>query len=45
MNQLAELMGPVNFDEAEKGMAAKGRAQGLGGAAAIVRWFINDYPA
>jgi len=45
MGRLAELMGQVNFGETAKGMAAKGRAQGMGNAAAIVRWFINDFPA
>ncbi|MHB8626867.1 MAG: SMI1/KNR4 family protein [Aggregatilineales bacterium] len=45
MSRLVELTGQVNFGEAAEGMAAKGRAQGLGSAAAIVRWFINDYPA
>ncbi len=44
MSRLVKLMGQVNFGEATKGIAAKGRAQGMGSAAAIIRWFINDYP-
>lgn len=45
MSRLGELMGQVNMGEAAEGMVAKGCAQGLGSAAAIIRWFINDYPA
>ncbi len=45
INRLAELMGQVDLGKAVGGMAAKGRAQGLHSAAAIIRWFINDYPA
>lgn len=45
MSRLAELMGQVNFGVAAEGMAAKGRAQGLSSAIAIVYWFINNYPA
>ncbi len=43
MRRLTELMGQVNLGEASKGMAAKGRAQGLSSAVAIIYWFINDY--
>jgi cell wall assembly regulator SMI1 len=44
MSRLSELMGQVNLSEAAEGMTAKGRAQGLSSAAAIIRWFVNDYP-
>ncbi len=44
LSRFGELLGRVNFLAASQAMAAKGRAQGLRAAAAIVRWFINDYP-
>ena len=45
MSRLGELVGRMNLGEAAEGMTAKGRAQGMSSAAAIIRWFINDYPA